>query len=101
MFRVVRALLHDLDQVRLHFYDELIYNTVEHNQLMEKTISPAGVVDFFEGGASAEGVREQKQWLEAIINDTEPLVKPEQALVVTRILDNIYVAANGNKEVRF
>ena len=34
--------------------DELIYNTVEHNQLMEKTISPSGVVDFFEGGAAAE-----------------------------------------------
>ena len=41
--------------------DELIYNTVEHNQLMEKTISPAGVVDFFEGGAAAEAVREQTQ----------------------------------------
>ena len=33
--------------------DELIYNTVEHNQLMEKVITPAGVVDFFEGAASA------------------------------------------------
>ena len=40
--------------------DELIYNTVEHNQLMEKTISPAGVVDFFEGGAAAEAVRSRR-----------------------------------------
>ena len=72
--------------------DELIYNTVEHNQLMEKTISPAGVVDFFEGGAAAEAVREQEQWLNAIINDTDPLVKPEQAF---------YKSAETGKEVFF
>ena len=81
--------------------DELIYNTVEHNQLMEKTISPAGVVDFFEGGAAAEAVREQEQWLNAIINDGEPLVKPEQAFVVTQILEAIYKSAETGKEVYF
>ena len=81
--------------------DELIYNTVEHNQLMEKTISPAGVVDFFEGGGSAEGIREQKQWMEAILYDREPLVKPEQAFVVTQILEGIYKSAETGKEVYF
>lgn len=81
--------------------DELTYNTVEHNQLMEKTISPAGVVDFFEGGAAAEAVREQEQWLNAIINDTDPLVKPEQAFVVTQILEGIYKSAETGKEVFF
>ena len=81
--------------------DELIYNTVEHNQLMEKTISPAGVVDLFEGGAAAEAVREQEQWLNAIINDTDPLVKPEQAFVVTQILEGIYKSAETGKEVFF
>lgn len=79
--------------------DELIYNNVEHNQLMEKIISPAGIVDFFEGGASAEGVREQSQWMDAIINDTDPLVKPEQAFVVTQILDAIYKSAETGKEI--
>lgn len=79
--------------------DELIYNTVEHNQLMEKTISAAGIVDFFEGGASAEGAREQAQWLEAIVKDKEPLVKPEQAFVVTQILEAIYLSAETGKEV--
>lgn len=81
--------------------DELIYNTVEHNQLMEKVISPAGVVDFFEGGAAAEAVREQEQWIDAIINDKEPLVKPEQAFVVTQILEGIYKSAETGKEVFF
>ena len=81
--------------------DELIYNTVEHNQLMEKTISPAGVVDFFEGGAAAEAVREQEQWLNAILNDTDPLARPEQAFVVTQILEGIYKSAETGKEVFF
>ena len=80
---------------------EIYHNTVEHNQLMEKTISPAGVVDFFEGGAAAEAVREQEQWLNAIINDGEPLVKPEQAFVVTQILEAIYKSAETGKEVYF
>ena len=30
------------------------------------------------------------QWLRSILDDTEPLVKPEQALVVTKILEAIY-----------
>ena len=81
--------------------DELIYNTVEHNQLMEKTISPAGVVDFFEGGAAAEAVREADQWLDAILNDGEPLVKPEQAYTVTQILEGIYRSAESGKEIFF
>ena len=79
--------------------DELIINTVEHNQLMEKIISPAGVVDFFEGGAAAEAVRENTQWLDAIANDGEPLVKPEQAFVVTQILEAIYKSAEEGKEI--
>ncbi len=81
--------------------DELIYNEVVHGQLMEKTISPAGKVDFFEGGAAAEAVREQDQWLDAIINDHDPLVKPEQAFVVTQILDAIYKSAETGKEIYF
>ena len=79
--------------------DELIYNMVEHNQLMEKTISPAGIVDFFSGGASAEGVREQAQWMTAILEDKEPLVRPEQAFAVTRILEAIYQSAETGKEI--
>lgn len=80
--------------------DELIYNSAEHNQLMEKTISKAGMVDFFDGGTSAEGVREADSWLDALLNDTEPLVKPEQAFVVTQILDAIYKSAETGEMVK-
>ena len=44
---------------------------------------------------------DNRQWLEAIQKDTEPLVKPEQALIVTRILESIYKAAEQNTEIRF
>lgn len=81
--------------------DELIYNTVEHNQLMEKIISPAPLVDFFEGGAAAEAIAEQDQWLAALEGKGEPLVKPEQAFVVTQILEAIYKSAETGKEVFF
>ncbi len=81
--------------------NELIYNKAKNGLLMEETISKAGHIAYFEGGASAEGVVEAKQWLEAIINDTEPLVKPEEAFAVTKVLDQIYKAAAGNKEIKF
>lgn len=81
--------------------DELIYNMAEHNQLMEKTISQVGKIDFFEGKAAAEAIKEQEQWLNAILNDEEPLVRPEQAYVVTQILEGIYQSAKDGKEVFF
>ena len=79
--------------------NELIYNRGRNGQLMQETISPVGQVAYFGGGGSAEGVAEAKQWLEAIINDTEPVVKPEQAFTVTRILEAIYQSAETGKEV--
>ncbi len=58
-----------------------------------------GAIAFFEGkGGGSPADKECKQWLEAIIEDKEPLVKPEQAFVVTQILDTIYkVAAEGHE----
>lgn len=37
--------------------------------------------------------------LEAILEDKEPLVKPQQAFVVTQILDNIYKSAKEGEEI--
>ena len=34
-----------------------------------------------------------------MLNDSEPLVKPEQALVVTKILEAIYKSAQTGKEI--
>jgi predicted dehydrogenase len=38
--------------------------------------------------------------LRCIIEDTEPLVKPQEAFVVTQILEAIYKSAETGKEVQ-
>lgn len=81
--------------------NELIYNRGRNGQLMEETLSPVGGVAYFGGGGGEEGVIDCRQWLEAIENGTSPLVKPEEALVVTKVLDAIYQAAEQGKELRF
>ena len=57
-------------------------------------------IAFFEGnGGGSPEVKECRQWLEAILEDKEPLVKPQQAFVVTQILDNIYKSAKEGEEI--
>lgn len=80
---------------------ELIYNKAHNGMLVEERNSSAGAISFFEGEGSSPEVLEAKQWLEAIIEDKEPLVKPEQAFVVTKILDAIYKSAKTGKEIVF
>ena len=58
-----------------------------------------GGVDFFEGGSDDPAVSEAASWIHAILNDTEPVVKPEQALVVTEILEAIYKSSKENQPV--
>lgn len=81
--------------------NELIYNRGRNGQLMEERLSPVGGVAYFGGGGGEEGTVDCRQWLEAVKNGTQPLVKPEEALVVTRILDAIYQSAKEKKEIRF
>ena len=40
-------------------------------------------------------------WIDAVKNDTEVYVKPEQALVVTEILEGIYKSAETGKPYYF
>lgn len=82
--------------------DELIYNRGKNGLLMEEHISGTGQVAYFEGGSAAPGALECKQWIDCLIDESkEPLVKPEQAFVVTQILDAIYKSAAEGKEVVF
>lgn len=80
---------------------ELIFNKTSHGKLTEETLSPGGTIAFFEGKSDKEEDVECTQWLDAIINDTDPVVKPEQAFVVTKILDAIYESAASGKEIKF
>ena len=78
---------------------ELIYNRTRHGQLMQETVTPSRPAPA--QGVSKETIADCRHWLEAIQKGTSPLVKPEQALVVTRILEGIYRAAEQNREIRF
>ncbi|MDN4477928.1 Gfo/Idh/MocA family oxidoreductase [Demequina sp. SYSU T00039] len=47
------------------------------------------------------GSEECRRWVDAILNDTDPYVLPEQACVVTEILDAIYRSAESGEPVTF
>ena len=62
----------------------------------------SGGVAFYDGGGNEDAAtREARQWYNAIINDTDPCVLPEQAYVVTRILEGIYTSAKTGEIYRF
>jgi len=62
----------------------------------------AGGVAFYEGaGNDPAEVREAKLWIGAILNGTEPSTLPEQAYVVTQILEGIYESAKTGKPYYF
>lgn len=61
----------------------------------------AGGVAFYDGGQESESDREARLWLEAVREDKDPVVKPEQALVVTQILEAIYESSRTGRAVYF
>lgn len=82
--------------------DGVRINNVKHGrQNVEKPNLSAGGVAFYDGASTTPAAVEAQQWIDAIINDTEPTVLPEQAIVVTRILEAIYESAKTGKEVVF
>ncbi|WP_040206055.1 Gfo/Idh/MocA family protein [Neobacillus jeddahensis] len=58
-------------------------------------------VDFYDGETEGAAELEARLWIESIINGTEPVVKPEEALVVTEILEAIYKSAQTGEAVYF
>jgi len=80
--------------------DGLHINGEKNSRLYDSKIDMgSGGVAFYSGGSENEADREARMWLEAIVEDKEPLVKPEQALVVTQILEAIYESARTGKAV--
>lgn len=79
--------------------DQLVYAKTEHGLLMDEMIAGTGKVAYFEGNGAEPAVMEAKTWLKAIQYNEEPMVKPEQAFVVTKILDAIYKSAASGREV--
>ncbi|CAK4834032.1 unnamed protein product [Aphanomyces euteiches] len=78
---------------------ELVFNTAKYGKLVDFKPNTHSNVAYFSGEDGSPGVIEAKQWLECIIHDTEPLVKAEQAYVVTQILEAVYRSAETEQTV--
>ena len=75
-------------------------NGVKYNkQYVEIPDLKAGGVAFYDGTAESGGPPDARLWIEAGIHDKEPVVKPQQAIVVTQILEAIYESAKTGKPV--
>lgn len=68
---------------------------------IEKPDLAAGGVDFYEGSSMSPADLEARTFYNAILEDKPLVVKPEQALVVTEILEAIYESAETGKPVYF
>ncbi|MEK3687311.1 Gfo/Idh/MocA family protein [Paenibacillus sp. FSL R10-2736] len=75
-------------------------NGEKHSKLYTNEIElDAGGVAFYEGKTEKATDVELRKWIEAIEEDKDPVVTPEQAYVVSRILEAIYESAQTGKAV--
>lgn len=83
--------------------DEKLYlnKVMGGKQVLIEANTAAGGVDLFPGKAVKSYDVECKVWLDAIEGKGELVVKPEQAFVVTKILDAVYESARSGKQVVF
>lgn len=88
------------DKAGADMFDGLRINYIKNNrQVIEKPDFRAGGVAFYEGASSDPADLESRAWIDAVKNDKEVRTKPEQALVVTQILEAIYKSAKTGKPV--
>lgn len=82
--------------------DGLRINKVKYNkQVVEKPALDAAGVAFFDGTGENPDLLEQQAFYDAVMKGKEVVVKPEQALVVTEILEAIYESAKTGKPYYF
>jgi len=82
--------------------DGLRINGVKHNrQYVETPDLAAGGVAFFDGAVEKPDDIEQKTFYEAIVDGAPLTVTPEQALMVTQLLEAIYDSAKTGKTIYF
>jgi predicted dehydrogenase len=68
--------------------------------VQEIELGGAGVA-FYEGKRERPEDLEMKHWLDSVVNGTPLVVKPEQACVVSEVLEAIYESAKQNKTITF
>jgi predicted dehydrogenase len=82
--------------------DGLRLNGENHSRMFTNQIQlDAKGVDFYDGKKESMQDTELRMWIDAVLNDKEPTVSPEQACVVSEILEAIYESAKTGKAVYF
>lgn len=83
--------------------DGLRFNFIEMGRpCVSKPDLGAGGVAFYSGTAGTDpSVNECAQWIDSILYDRQPVVLPEQAFCVTRILEAIYTSSKTGEAVYF
>ena len=82
--------------------NKLTINKVELNrQVLTEVDTSAGGVAFYAGAQNDSAFTEAYNWIQCIVEDTDPVVLPEQALVVSEILEAIYTSSQTGKAVYF
>ena len=82
--------------------DGLRINSVDLNrqQVIKPDLSAGGVAFYGSEKKDAADV-EAEAWISSIVNDTPLVVLPEQALLVTEILEAVYESAKTGKTIEF
>lgn len=70
-------------------------------QTLTEVDTSAGGVAFYDGAAESPADTEAYNWIKSIVDDSEPIVLPKQALVVSEILEAIYTSSKTGKAVYF
>ncbi len=82
--------------------NELKINKIELDRESNTSVNlGAGGVAFYSGASATPPVTEARNWIASVVNDTDPVVLPEQAYVVSQILEAIYESSKSGKAVYF
>ena len=87
-----------LDMVGEH---QVRVNGMAHNKPYVQCIDTSDPMPPFSIKSEAPGKEEIRRFVDAIRNDTEVFIKPEQAMVVTQIIEAVYQSAKTGKEIVF
>jgi len=82
--------------------DGVRINGVKHGkQYVSRPSLSGGGVAFYDGASDDPAALEAAIWIDAVINNGTPTVLPEEAMVVTQILEGIYESAKSGKPYNF
>lgn len=82
--------------------NKLSFNTVKYGRTFDTGVCTRfGGVAFYAGKTCTPQQTEAERWIDAVKKDKKPVVLPEQALVVSQILEAIYTSSKTGKPVYF